>query len=137
MGSRIEVARKARGLSRAAVVEAVQKLGGKVNPRNYANWLSGDKKPSLKNLEKLAQVLDVSVDSLLGHSGQEIPEPEESQLARIEQKLDLILGQLARVPKRKKARTEPGSNFIPSRSKPESERRRAKAGPSADASLAE
>ena len=47
-------------------VEVAEKLG--ISQPAYASWERGVKKPTQENLVKIAQVLDVTVDYLVGNS---------------------------------------------------------------------
>ena len=61
MGARLRARRKAKGLSQAALAEAVD-----VSP-NYVSVLErGQKLPTLDTLMRLARALDTSVGELLG-----------------------------------------------------------------------
>ena len=47
-------------------VELAKKLG--IGQSSYADWERGKKKPTQENLVKIAQVLNVSIDYLVGNS---------------------------------------------------------------------
>ena len=51
-------------------VELAGKLG--VGQSSYADWERGKKKPTQENLVKIAQVLNVSIDYLVGNFSEEI-----------------------------------------------------------------
>ncbi len=50
-------------------VEVAEKLG--ISQPAYASWERGVKKPTQENLVKIAQVLNVSIDYLVGNSDEE------------------------------------------------------------------
>lgn len=58
---RIKQLREAAGLSQRELGERIGVSGPAV-----AMWESGENRPSLTNLEKLADVLGVSIDAILG-----------------------------------------------------------------------
>ena len=58
---RIKQLREAAGMSQRELVERIGISGPAV-----AMWESGENRPSLTNLEKLADVLGVSIDAILG-----------------------------------------------------------------------
>ena len=60
---RLKDLRKQAGLTQVNVAE---RLG--VSQPAYASWERGIKKPTQENLVKIAQVLNVSVDYLVGNS---------------------------------------------------------------------
>ena len=60
---RLKTLRKEAGLTQ---VDVAEKLG--ISPPAYASWERGVKKPTQDNLVKIAQVLNVSVDYLVGNS---------------------------------------------------------------------
>lgn len=47
-------------------VELAKRLG--IGQSSYADWERGKKKPTQENLVKIAQILDVSIDYLVGNS---------------------------------------------------------------------
>ena len=51
-------------------VEVAEKLG--ISQPAYASWERGAKKPTQENLVKIAQVLNVSVDYLVGNSEEKL-----------------------------------------------------------------
>lgn len=51
-------------------VDVAEKLG--ISQPAYASWERGVKKPTQENLVKIAQVLNVSIDYLLGNSNEDI-----------------------------------------------------------------
>lgn len=60
---RLKKLRKDTGLTQ---VEVANKLG--ISQPAYASWERGIKKPTQDNLVKIAQILNVSVDYLVGNS---------------------------------------------------------------------
>ena len=59
-------------------VEVAEKLG--ISQPAYASWERGVKKPTQENLVKIAQVLNVSVDYLVGNSEERIDELDNIEL---------------------------------------------------------
>mgnify|MGYP001781835942 CR=1 FL=1 len=59
---RLKYLRKQAGLTQ---VEVAEKLG--ISQPAYASWERGVKKPTQENLVKIAQILNVSVDYLVGN----------------------------------------------------------------------
>lgn len=55
--------RKKRGMTQQEVAD---KIG--INRGSYSNWENGKREPTLDNIIKLANILDVTVDYLLGRS---------------------------------------------------------------------
>lgn len=55
-------------------VEVAEKLG--ISQPAYASWERGTKKPTQENLVKLAQILNVTTDYLVGNSEKEITNKE-------------------------------------------------------------
>jgi len=55
-------------------VELASKLG--IVQSSYADWERGKKKPTQDNLVKIAQVLNVSIDYLVGNSDEHLKEDE-------------------------------------------------------------
>lgn len=68
---RLKNLRKKVGLTQ---VDVAGKLG--ISQQAYASWERGLKKPTQENLVKIAQVLNVSVDYLVGNSEEEITNKE-------------------------------------------------------------
>lgn len=64
--------------ARLTQVDVAEKLG--ISQPAYASWERGVKKPTQENLVKLAQVLNVSVDYLVGNSDEKI----EDELDNVE-----------------------------------------------------
>lgn len=64
---RLKKLRKDAGLTQ---VDVAEKLG--ISQPAYASWERGVKKPTQENLVKIAQVLNVSIDYLVGNSNEEI-----------------------------------------------------------------
>ena len=59
-------------------VEVAEKLG--ISQPAYASWERGVKKPTQENLVKIAQVLNVSVDYLVGNSEEKADELDNIEL---------------------------------------------------------
>ncbi len=59
-------------------VEVAEKLG--ISQPAYASWERGSKKPTQENLVKIAQVLNVSVDYLVGNSEDKFDELDNIEL---------------------------------------------------------
>ena len=59
-------------------VDVAEKLG--ISQPAYASWESGAKKPTQDNLVKIAQVLNVSVDYLVGNSEEESDDLDNIEL---------------------------------------------------------
>lgn len=59
-------------------VEVAEKLG--ISQQAYASWERGVKKPTQENLVKIAQVLNVSVDYLVGNSEEKSDELDNIEL---------------------------------------------------------
>ena len=59
-------------------VEVAEKLG--ISQPAYASWERGVKKPTQENLVKIAQILNVSVDYLVGNSGEKSDELDNIEL---------------------------------------------------------
>lgn len=59
-------------------VDVAEKLG--ISQPAYASWERGVKKPTQENLVKIAQVLNVSVDYLVGNSGEKSDELDNIEL---------------------------------------------------------
>ena len=55
-------------------VELAKRLG--IGQSSYADWERGKKKPTQENLVKIAQVLNVSIDYLVGNSYEGVKEDE-------------------------------------------------------------
>ena len=55
-------------------VDVAEKLG--ISQPAYASWERGAKKPTQDNLVKIAQVLNVSIDYLVGNSDEQLKEDE-------------------------------------------------------------
>lgn len=60
---RLKTLRKEAGLTQ---VDVAEKLG--ISQPAYASWERGVKKPTQENLVKIAHILDVSIDYLVGNS---------------------------------------------------------------------
>ena len=72
---RLKDLRKQAGLTQ---VDVAEKLG--ISQPAYASWERGVKKPTQENLVKIAQVLNVSVDYLVGNSEEGIDELDNIEL---------------------------------------------------------
>lgn len=59
-------------------VDVAEKLG--ISQPAYASWERGVKKPTQENLVKIAQILDVSIDYLVGNSEEKSDELENIEL---------------------------------------------------------
>ena len=59
-------------------VELAGKLG--IVQSSYADWERGKKKPTQENLIKIAQILNVSVDYLVGNSKEKVDELDNIEL---------------------------------------------------------
>ena len=72
---RLKDLRKQAGLTQVGVAE---KLG--ISQPAYASWERGAKKPTQDNLVKIAQILDVSIDYLVGNSEEKSDELDNIEL---------------------------------------------------------
>lgn len=72
---RLKDLRKQVGLTQ---VDVAEKLG--ISQPAYASWERGVKKPTQENLVKIAQVLNVSVDYLVGNSDERTDELDNIEL---------------------------------------------------------
>ena len=59
-------------------VDVAEKLG--ISQPAYASWERGAKKPTQENLVKIAQVLNVSIDYLVGNSEEKLDELDNIEL---------------------------------------------------------
>ena len=59
-------------------VELAKRLG--IGQSSYADWERGKKKPTQENLVKIAQVLNVSIDYLVGNSEEKSDELDNIEL---------------------------------------------------------
>jgi bacteriophage CI repressor helix-turn-helix domain len=59
-------------------VELAKQLG--IGQSSYADWERGKKKPTQENLVKIAQVLNVSIDYLVGNSEEKTDELDNIEL---------------------------------------------------------
>ena len=59
-------------------VELAKRLG--IGQSSYADWERGKKKPTQENLVKIAQILDVSIDYLVGNSEEKSDELDNIEL---------------------------------------------------------
>lgn len=72
---RLKDLRKQAGLTQ---VDVAEKLG--ISQPAYASWERGIKKPTQENLVKIAQILNVSVDYLVGNSEEKNDELDNIEL---------------------------------------------------------
>jgi putative transcriptional regulator len=72
---RLKDLRKQAGLTQ---VDVAEKLG--ISQPAYASWERGVKKPTQENLVKIAQILNVSVDYLVGNSEEKNDELDSIEL---------------------------------------------------------
>ena len=72
---RLKDLRKQAGLTQ---VDVAEKLG--ISQPAYASWERGVKKPTQENLVKIAQILGVSVDYLVGNSEEKSDELDNIEL---------------------------------------------------------
>lgn len=72
---RLKDLRKQSGLTQVGVAE---KLG--ISQPAYASWERGAKKPTQENLVKIAQILNISVDYLVGNSEEKADELDNIEL---------------------------------------------------------
>ncbi|WP_175057838.1 helix-turn-helix domain-containing protein [Streptococcus salivarius] len=72
---RLKDLRKQAGLTQ---VDVAEKLG--ISQPAYASWERGVKKPTQENLVKIAQILNVSVDYLVGNSEKKSDELDNIEL---------------------------------------------------------
>ena len=72
---RLKKLRKDTGLTQ---VDVASKLG--ISQQAYASWERGAKKPTQDNLVKIAQILNVSVDYLVGNSQETLGELDNIEL---------------------------------------------------------
>lgn len=84
IANRLEVLRKAHGLSQEA---AAHEVG--VSNRQWQRWASGESEPRASNLARISERFNVSVSELVGAG-------TETQFDRIEAKLDQLLDGQAR-----------------------------------------
>mgnify|MGYP002616395370 FL=1 len=72
---RLKTLRKEAGFTQ---VDVAEKLG--ISQPAYASWERGVKKPTQDNLVKIAQILNVSVDYLVGNSQETLGELDNIEL---------------------------------------------------------
>lgn len=70
--------KKLRKQAQLTQVDVAEKLG--ISQPAYASWEHGVKKPTQENLVKIAQVLNVSVDYLIGNSEEKADELDSIEL---------------------------------------------------------
>lgn len=68
---RLKTLRKQVKLTQAQIAEKLN-----ISQQAYASWERGVKKPTQDNLVKIAQILNVSVDYLVGNSDEHLKEDE-------------------------------------------------------------
>ena len=68
---RLKILRKQVKLTQAQIAEKLN-----ISQQAYASWERGVKKPTQDNLVKIAQVLNVSIDYLVGNSDEHLKEDE-------------------------------------------------------------
>ena len=68
---RLKTLRKQVKLTQAQIAEKLN-----ISQQAYASWERGAKKPTQENLVKIAQVLNVSIDYLVGNSDEHLKEDE-------------------------------------------------------------
>ncbi|RMF00384.1 MAG: XRE family transcriptional regulator [Alphaproteobacteria bacterium] len=84
---RLRELREARGLTQARLAELLE-----VSPRVYNRWETGAAAPRLDTVVKLADILEVSLDELVGRT-----EPEEPQLRLHNPKLHKLYREIDRL----------------------------------------
>ena len=72
---RLKILRKQVKLTQAQIAEKLN-----ISQQTYASWERGVKKPTQENLVKIAQVLDVTVDYLVGNSEEKSDELDNIEL---------------------------------------------------------
>ena len=72
---RLKTLRKQVKLTQAQIAKKID-----ISQQAYASWERGAKKPTQENLVKIAQVLNVSVDYLVGNSEEGIDELDNIEL---------------------------------------------------------
>ena len=70
--------KESRTQARLTQVEIAEVLG--ISQPAYASWERGTKKPTQENLVKIAQILNVSVDYLVGNSEEKADELDNIEL---------------------------------------------------------
>lgn len=70
--------KESRKQARLTQVEIAEVLG--ISQPAYASWERGTKKPTQENLVKIAQILNVSVDYLVGNSEEKADELDNIEL---------------------------------------------------------
>ena len=72
---RLKTLRKQEKLTQVQIAEKLE-----ISQQAYAAWERGVKKPTQENLVKIAQVLNVSVDYLVGNSEEKMDELDNIEL---------------------------------------------------------
>ena len=75
LSERLKNLRKQAGLTQ---VDVAGELG--ISQQAYASWERGVKRPTQENLVKIAQILNVSVDYLVGNSEEKLDELDNIEL---------------------------------------------------------
>ena len=70
--------KKLRKQAQLTQVDVAEKLG--ISQPAYASWERGVKKPTQENLVKISQILNVSVDYLVGNSEEKLDELDNIEL---------------------------------------------------------
>ena len=70
--------KKLRKQAQLTQVDVAEKLG--ISQPAYASWERGIKRPTQENLVKIAQILNVSVDYLVGNSEEKLDELDNIEL---------------------------------------------------------
>jgi len=104
---RLRAARAMRGLSQANLAERTR-----LQQTAVSHYESGTRRPSLRNLRRLAEALEVTTDYLVGHTDDPTPQPSTGEplfrdfglLSNADRELAReLVAQLARRTKRSKA----------------------------------
>ena len=74
----VERLKELRKQAHLTQVELAKRLG--IGQSSYADWERGKKKPTQENLVKIAQILDVSIDYLVGNSEEKSDELDNIEL---------------------------------------------------------
>ena len=75
LAERLKTLRKQVKLTQAQIAEKLD-----ISQQAYASWERGAKKPTQENLVKIAQVLNVSIDYLVGNSEEKLDELDNIEL---------------------------------------------------------
>ena len=74
-GERLKILRKQVKLTQSQIAEKLD-----ISQQAYASWERGVKKPTQENLIKIAQILNVTVDYLVGNSEEQSDEFDNIEL---------------------------------------------------------